>query len=518
MRDDAAGIGGEEVQIGAGDVERNLLSDARGNALMGDDDDRLSGDRRSDMALIAQPLVGYDLRLQARLAQSDCVRSDAEHDRTARRQSRAHSCTDLRFRVVEGQVVVAGYQQAHTPITNFWPYCEYVHWGFADECAYKQVGRAVLELARRSDLLEHASFHHGDAIREGVRLGLVVRDQHRGQAALAQIVLQAAPQDRTQLRLQLAHWLVQEIELGLPHEGAGEAGPLLLAARDREGIPIEDVGDLQQLSDIFDALPFFGFRQPRRFKRKDDVVAHRERRIERITFEGHRHVALRRRQLVDRLALDGDDAVGHRLEAGDHAQGRGLAAAGRAKQRHRLARKHIHDQCLDGVHGRAPVRTVDLVDGVEAEGVGNAHDLPPPLATCNRWPLDLSKSTMSSRANCRPTLLSASAARSVAGCDTRSSWPSAVFSSVTRRSLSGVVATTSAAMSPSAAPLILIDSGRIPNRAARPTPARYCSPMTTAVLLIVANTPFPSVCGVTSIRLIVGSPNRRATCTVSGRR
>src|SRR4030095_14639579 len=144
----------------------------------------------------------------------------------------------------------------------------------------------------------------------------------------------------------------------------------------------------------------------------------------------------------------------------------GLAAARRSQQRHGLAGLHGHRQRLHRMHGRAPARQVDLVDGVEAEDLGRAHGRPAPLTAFSRWPLALSNRMMSSRADCRPTWLSASTARSLDGCEARISWPSPVFSSVTRRSFSGVTATTSAAMAPAAAGPILIASGRTPSRLA----------------------------------------------------
>ena len=67
-------------------------------------------------------------------------------------------------------------------------------------------------------------------------------------------------------------------------------------------------------------------------ERHGDVLAHRQRGIERVELEHHGDVALLRRQIVH--ALPGDDDVARRgaLEAGDHAQRRRLAAARRAEQ------------------------------------------------------------------------------------------------------------------------------------------------------------------------------------------
>ena len=51
-----------------------------------------------------------------------------------------------------------------------------------------------------------------------------------------------------------------------------------------------------------------------------------------MTLEHHAEAAVARLEVVDHAAVDADFAGGRILEAGDHAQRRGLAAAGRADE------------------------------------------------------------------------------------------------------------------------------------------------------------------------------------------
>jgi hypothetical protein len=62
-------------------------------------------------------------------------------------------------------------------------------------------------------------------------------------------------------------------------------------------------------------------------------------RVERVVLEHHRDVAILRRQIIDDLPANADLAGGNFLKAGDHAQGRALAAAGRP---------HQHDEFVVG--------------------------------------------------------------------------------------------------------------------------------------------------------------------------
>ena len=80
-------------------------------------------------------------------------------------------------------------------------------------------------------------------------------------------------------------------------------------------------------------------------------------RIERVVLEHHRDVAIGRLYLVDDAAADVDLAAGDGFQPRDHAQQRGLAAAGGADQHAELAIADLE---------------VDALDGLEAAGIGLA--------------------------------------------------------------------------------------------------------------------------------------------------
>jgi hypothetical protein len=76
-------------------------------------------------------------------------------------------------------------------------------------------------------------------------------------------------------------------------------------------------------------------------KREGDVLEDAHMRIERVGLEDHGDAALDRRQIVDAHAIDDDVALSGRIEAGDHPQQRGLAAARRADEDNELAVLHV---------------------------------------------------------------------------------------------------------------------------------------------------------------------------------
>ena len=89
---------------------------------------------------------------------------------------------------------------------------------------------------------------------------------------------------------------------------------------------------------------------------------------ERIVLEDHRGRTPLGRHVVDLLAANEDVAGGDGLESGDHAQRRGLAAAGRTQEGDELALGHAQVEVYDG--GSSAV--IDLPDIDEFEIVGHA--------------------------------------------------------------------------------------------------------------------------------------------------
>ena len=74
-----------------------------------------------------------------------------------------------------------------------------------------------------------------------------------------------------------------------------------------------------------------------------DVVGHAHVRVERVGLEHHRDVAALGVDVVHAAAADAELAGGDVLEARDHAEGRGLAAARRADEDQELAVLDVDD-------------------------------------------------------------------------------------------------------------------------------------------------------------------------------
>src|SRR5690606_13962387 len=81
------------------------------------------------------------------------------------------------------------------------------------------------------------------------------------------------------------------------------------------------------------------------------VVEHAHVRIERVVLEHHRDVPVGRLQVVHHPRADRDLAGGHLLQAGDHPQQRGLAAAGWTDDHDELAVADLCAHAVDDLQG-----------------------------------------------------------------------------------------------------------------------------------------------------------------------
>ena len=237
----------------------------------------------------------------------------------------------------------------------------------ADEGRDEARARGLVDLGRRAHLLDAAVLHHRDAVREAHRLALVVGHVQERDPDLVVDEVELDQHALAQLEVERGERLVEQQHVGLVDEGARDRHPLLLASADlrrllpRLGL---ELGEGEHAPDLLvDALP----RPAGDARAEGDVLAHREVREEGVALEDRVDLAAVRRQRGDVLAVQEDAPGVGRLEAGQHAQQRRLAAAARPEQREELA---LLDPERDGVHG--PQGAEALRDALELEEASHA--------------------------------------------------------------------------------------------------------------------------------------------------
>ena len=109
-------------------------------------------------------------------------------------------------------------------------------------------------------------------------------------------------------------------------------------------IALAEAGQAHEAERVGDAPRDLGLRHGAHLQAERHVLRRRHVREQRITLEHHPGRALVRARGGDDLRADADFAGGRQDEARDHAQRRGLAAAGWPEQRHQFAMRDASEK------------------------------------------------------------------------------------------------------------------------------------------------------------------------------
>jgi hypothetical protein len=233
-----------------------------------------------------------------------------------------------------------------------------------------------------ADLLEDPGLHDRHPVAHGHGLGLVVGDIDGGGVEVVLDLGDLRAHLHPQLGVQVGQGLVHQEHLGLADDGPAHGHPLALAARELLGLALQQRPKLQHLGHLLDPAVDLGLVHAPDLQPVGDVVGHGHVGVEGVGLEHHGDVAVLGGQGVDHPLADAQGAAGDVLQAGHHAQGGGLAAAGRADQDQELAVGDVQVQVLDGVE---PVLVL-LVDLVEHDlGHGSLLGGRAGQASCQSW-------------------------------------------------------------------------------------------------------------------------------------
>ena len=147
-----------------------------------------------------------------------------------------------------------------------------VHRRRADEAADEEVHGPLVELLRRSDLLDLAFPHDRDAIAHRHRLDLVVRDVDRRHAELVLEARDLCAHVDAELRVEVRERLVHQVRLRLAHDRAAHRHPLALAARERARLAVEERLETEDVRGLAHALVDLVLRRLSQPEAEGDVV------------------------------------------------------------------------------------------------------------------------------------------------------------------------------------------------------------------------------------------------------
>ncbi len=175
--------------------------------------------------------------------------------------------------------------------------------------------------------------------------------QQEGDANLALDGAQFHLHGLAQSFVQRAQGFVQQQQLGLAHEGPRQGHPLALAAGELIGSAAFQSFQPYRGQHGLDLAAQHRLWQLQLAQPIGDIVEDIEMRKDRIGLEHHVGGPQMWRYLIHGLAVHDDGAAVGRLEAGDHPQQGGLAAARWAQQREEFAALHLQ---ADSIHDLWP--------------------------------------------------------------------------------------------------------------------------------------------------------------------
>ncbi|MNW53586.1 hypothetical protein D3C74_311510 [compost metagenome] len=253
-----------------------------------------------------------------------------------------------------------------------------VHGGGADEAGDEHVGRGVVHVARRADLLQEAVLEDRDAVTHGEGLGLVVRDVdgRDAEAALERRDLRTGLD--TELGVEVRQRLVHEEDLRLADDRAAHGDTLALTTREGLRLAVQVLGQVEDLRSLLDALADVRLGRAGDLQREAHVVRDGHVRVQRVVLEDHRDVAVLGLHVGDVAVTDEDVPAVDVLEAREHAERGRLATTRGADEDEELA---VLDVQVELVHRRALGPRVEPRCVVESD---RSHDgyIPPPAGTC----------------------------------------------------------------------------------------------------------------------------------------
>ena len=224
---------------------------------------------------------------------------------------------------------------------------------------------------RLGDLLEvPAAGEDGHAVGEADGLVDVVGDEQDGGAHLGEDLRELGLEVPAELGVDGAEGLVEQEDGRVGGERAGHADALALSTGElvREAAAVGPHGQADQLEHLFHAASGAGTVPAEELRHRRDVGLDRPVRQQADVLDDVPDPAAELHRVEGRGVdvVEQDAAARGFDEAVDHAQGGGLAAAGRADQREHLPRFRDEAERLDG-DGAAARTGVCLGDGVELD-------------------------------------------------------------------------------------------------------------------------------------------------------
>ena len=207
---------------------------------------------------------------------------------------------------------------------------------FADEIRNEGVFRLVVNILRRTDLLDAALVHDDDGVGHRKRLLLIVSYIYKSNAHRLLNTLELVLHILAETQIQSAQGFVEQQHLGAVHERTSNCDTLLLTAGELSHSAVFKTLEAHYLKHFGDTLVDLLLRHLCYAQTEGDVFVNVEMRKQSVLLKDRVDLSFVRRDIVYPDAVKHNVSGGRLDKAADYPERRCLAAAGRTEQRQKF--------------------------------------------------------------------------------------------------------------------------------------------------------------------------------------
>src|SRR5690606_3355684 len=234
--------------------------------------------------------------------------------------------------------------------------------GIAEESGDETRLWRIIDFMRRTDLVNAAFAHDGDVVRHGQRFALIMCDIDEGCADAFLKPFQLDLHLQTQFQVKRAERFVEQQHLGFVDERARQRHALHLSTGKLARLARAIAFEPDQFERLANAALQLAATNAMDARPIGNVVVNRHMREQCPALKHHIGGAAIGGNAVGALVTDPDFTSVGILEAGEHAQRRGFAAAGWAEQRKERTFRNMKADAVDGNMSAEDLCHVDELD------------------------------------------------------------------------------------------------------------------------------------------------------------
>ncbi|MNC08429.1 hypothetical protein D3C75_560130 [compost metagenome] len=207
-----------------------------------------------------------------------------------------------------------------------------VHCRGTDKSGYEQVCRLIVQLFRRSSLLNDTIIHNYDTVTHCHSFCLVMRYVDTSGFKAFNQFSDFSAHLTTKFSIQVGKRLIHQEDLWITYDSASQSYTLALTTGKCFWFTIKQMLDIENSSSFTYFLVDFIFLHFTKFQTESHVLVYAHMRIQGVGLEYHRDIAVFRCNVVDYTIANVHFTFGDFFQTSDHTQGSGFTTTGRSNQ------------------------------------------------------------------------------------------------------------------------------------------------------------------------------------------